>query len=193
MGFAETKAKKLSEYLQVNYLYCSIANTRLLGTLMVMNNNGILLPKTAYDTEFDFLKKETGMNVGVLNSKYSALGNVICCNDKGAIVSPWLPREDVLQIQDVLGVETIQKRISGYNQVGAMAVCNNTGGVIHPEADEHDMKTFANLLGAKLVHATINNGIPFLSSGTLANNHAIVVGSLTSGPEIMMYTRAFLN
>ncbi|NCF22172.1 MAG: translation initiation factor 6, partial [Nitrosopumilaceae archaeon] len=29
--------------------------------------------------------------------------------------------------------------------------------------------------------------------GILANNHGVVVGTLTTGPEIMMLTRAFLN
>ena len=31
MGFAESKAEKLAAYLQAEYMYVSIANTRLLG------------------------------------------------------------------------------------------------------------------------------------------------------------------
>ena len=193
MGFAKTKAEKLAQYLQAEYLYVSVANTRLLGALTVMNNNGILLPKTAYQNEYDLIKNEMDLEVGILDSKYTALGNIICANDKGAIVSPWLPREDVTVIKDVLGVEVLQKRIAGFNQTGAVMVTNNTGAVIHPEADEEDMKTFANVLGVKIEHCTVNNGIPFVSSGILANNNAVVVGTLTTGPEIMMMTRAFLN
>jgi len=193
MGFAETKAQTLASYLGVSPLYCSIANTRLLGSLLVMNNHGILLPTTAYLEEYDFLKKETGLEVGVLDSKYTALGNVICANDKGAIASPWLSRDDVQTIKEILGVEVVQKRISGMNQIGSVLVANNSGAVIHPEADEEDMKMFANVLGVKIEHATINNGIPYVKSGILANNNAVVVGTLTTGPEIMMLTRAFLN
>ena len=193
MGFAETKAEKLAEYLNVKPLYTSVANTRLLGALMVGNNNGILLPTTAYAEEYDFLKKETGLNVGVLDSKYTALGNVMCVNDKGAIASPWLSKDDVQTIEQTLGIEVVQKRVAGMNQVGAVMVANNSGAVIHPEADEEDMKMFANTLGVKIEHATINNGIPYVKSGVLANNHGVVVGTLTTGPEIMMLTRAFLN
>jgi translation initiation factor 6 len=47
------------------------------------------------------------------------------------------------------------------------------------------------VFGVELEPATINGGIPYVSSAILVNNHAIVVGSLTSGPEIMMLTRAF--
>jgi len=193
MGFAKSKAEKLGKYLEAKPLYVSVANTRLMGALMSMNNRGILLPTTAYQDEYDFLKKETGLEVGVLDSKYTALGNVICVNDKGAIASPWLSRSDVETIKQILDVEVVQKRISGLNQVGAMMVANNSGAVIHPEADEEDMKMFANVLGVKIVHATINAGVPYVESGILANNHAIVVGSMTTGPEIMMLTRAFLN
>ena len=158
-----------------------------------MNNKGILIPKTAYQDEFDFLKNETGLEVGVLDSKLSALGNVICTNDKGAVVSPWLSSQDCKNISDVLGVEVIQRKIAGFNQTGAVMVANNSGAAIHPEADDEDMKTFSNLLGVKIEQCSINNGIPYVASGILANNHSIVVGSLTTGPEIMMLTRAFLN
>jgi len=193
MGYAKSKAEKLSKYLDAEILYTSIANTRLIGILSVMNNKGILLPKTAYQDEYDFLKKETKLEVGVLDSKFTALGNVICANDKGAVVSPWLSKNDCQTVSDVLGVEVIQKRIVGFNQTGVVLVANNSGAAIHPEANEEDMKTFSNLLGVKIEQSSINNGTPYVSSGILANNHALVVGSLTTGPEIMMLTRAFLN
>ena len=193
MGFAETKAEKLAKYLDVDYHCVSIANTRLIGILSIMNNKGILLPKTAFQNEFDFLKKETGLEVGVLDSKFTALGNVMCVNDKGAIVSPWLSENDCQTIRDVLGVEVVQKKIAGFNQIGSVMTANNSGAVIHPEANEEDMKMFANVLGVKIEHSSINNGVPYVSSGILANNNSIVVGSLTTGPEIMMLTRAFLN
>ena len=193
MGYAETKAEKLAKDLDVKYLFTSVANTRLIGALCIMNNKGILLPKTAYQDEFDFIKNETDLEVGVLDSKLTALGNVICANDRGAIVSPWMSPQDCQTISDVLGVEVLQKKIAGFNQTGVVMVANNSGAVIHPEADEEDMKTFSNLLGVKVEQSTINNGIPYLASGILANNHSIVVGSLTTGPEIMMLTRAFLN
>lgn len=193
MGFAHSKAEKLAKYLSADYLYTSIANTRLIGSLSVMNNKGILLPKTAFSNEFDLLKKETNLEVGVLDSKYTALGNIVCANDRGAVVSPILSNKECHIIKDVLDVEVIQKKIAGYNQIGAVMVANNTGAAIHPEADEEDMKVFSNVLGVKIEQSSINNGIPYVSSGILANNNSIVVGSLTTGPEIMMLTRAFLN
>ena len=192
-GFTQTKTESLAKYLQTDYLITSIANTRLLGILMVLNNHGILLPKTCSQEEIKNLKKGTDLNIKILNAKHNALGNLICANDKGGIISPLIDKEHLREIEDVLDIEVLQKKIAGYNQVGAIMTATNQGGVIHPEADEKDISVFSNILGINIEPATINGGIPYLSSGILANSNAVVVGTLTSGPEIMMLTRAFTN
>ena len=192
-GYAKTRAKNLAKFLDAGFVFTSVANTRLIGILMIVNNHGILLPSTSHSFEQEHLKKSTGLNVEVLDSKYTCLGNLICANDKGAIVSPMISKQTVKKIEQVLDVEVIQKKVAGYHQVGAMVVATAHGGIIHPETDDSDIKTFSNVLGVELEPATINGGTPFLSSGVLANNHSIVVGPLTNGPEIMMLTRAFAN
>ncbi len=192
-GFAATKASTLSTHLQVAPLFTSVANTRLIGTPMVVNNNGMLIPNISFEHELSYLKKSTGLNVQVLDVKMTALGNMMCVNDKGGVVSPKIPKEAVKTIQDTLGIEIIQKKIAGYHQVGAMAYANNHGGIIHPETDDDDIKAVSDILKVKIEPATINGGIPYVASGILANNKSIVVGNLTNGPEIMMLTRAFTD
>ena len=192
-GFAKTKAENLANYLQTDYLTISIANTRLLGILAVLNNHGMLLPNTCSQEEIDHLKKHTDLNIKLLDVKYNALGNLICVNDKGGIVSPTIDKKYVKEIEDVLDIEVLQKKIAGFYQVGAVMSATSNGGVIHPLTDEDDVNTFSNILGVKIEPATINGGIPFVSSGILANDNAIVVGTLTNGPEIMMLTSAFIN
>ena len=192
-GFAKTKAENLAKYLQTEYIMTPVANTRLLGVMMVLNNHGILLPRTSSTQEIENFEKSTDLNVKILDTKHNALGNLICVNDKGGIISPIVEKEFIKEIEDVLDIEVIQKRIAGYDQVGAVMRTNNFGAVIHPEADEEDIKKFSNVLGVNVEPATINGGVPFVSSGILANSNAIVVGNLTNGPEIMMLTRAFTN
>ena len=192
-GFAKTKAENLANYLQTEYITTSVANTRLLGVLMVLNNHGVLLPQTSSPEEIANLRKHTDLNVKILDTKYNALGNLICVNDKGGIVSPVIEKEYIKEIEDVLDIEVMQKKVAGYYQVGAVMQANNLGGIIHPEADEEDIKKFSNILGINIEPSTINGGTPFVSSGMLVNNNAIVVGNLTNGPEIMMLTRAFTS
>ncbi|HIH68564.1 MAG TPA: translation initiation factor IF-6 [Candidatus Nitrosotenuis sp.] len=192
-GFADTKAKTLASYLKAEYVFASVANTRVLGTMMVINNNGVLLPSLCSQWEVDYFKKTTKLNVGILDTKHNALGNLIAANDKGGVVSPKIPSEAVKIIIDTLGIEVIQKKVAGYHQAGVMVSANNVGGIIHPETDEDDIRAISDVLKVKLEPATINGGIPYISSGILANNNAVVVGNLTNGPEIMMLTRAFTN
>jgi len=190
-GFAITKVKNLCEFLKTDYVFTSVANTRLLGVLMVMNNKGILLPRNSLEEEVVHLKKSTGLNVDILDTKHTAIGNLLCVNDKGGIMSPLIPSEYVKKVEDVLGIEVIRKKVAGYYQSGAMAKANSHGGIIHPETEEEDIRTISQVLGVELEPATINGGSPFVSSGILANNKSMVVGSLTNGPELVMLTKAF--
>ena len=64
------------------------------------------------------------------------------------------------EIEDVLDIEVMQKKVAGYYQVGAVMQANNLGCVIHPETDEEDMKKFSEILGVNIEHSTINGGTP---------------------------------
>ena len=189
-GFADTKTKKLKEYLNVKkIMHVSIAGTRLIGPMTVMNNNGMLLPSTASDEEIQILK-QTGLNVERLQSKFTAIGNLILANDKGAIVSSLFNDEVHQSIRDVLGVPIQIMTIGGYVQVGSMVVTTNAGAIVHPNANDREIKSIAEILQVEAEPATINGGSPFLSSGIIVNFKSAIVGSLTTGPELIMITRA---
>ena len=190
-GFAPTKVEHLCEFLKTDHVFTSVANTRLIGVLMVVNNKGMLLPRNSLEEEVVHLKKSTGLNVEILDTKHTALGNLICANDKGGIMSPLIPSEFIKKVEDVLGIEVVRKRIAGYHQAGAMAVATSRGGIIHPSTEEEDVREISQVLGVDMEPATINGGSPFVSAGIMANNKSLVVGSLTNGPELVMLTKAF--
>jgi translation initiation factor 6 len=189
-GFAETKAKKLIEYLDVEkIIHVSIAGTRLMGPMTVMNNNGILLPYTVSDDEIRILK-QTGLNVDRLKSKFTAIGNLISANDKGALVSNLFKGEADQNIKDILGVPLQTFSIGGYVQVGSMIVATNAGAIVHPMANDSEISRISEILQVEAEPATVNGGSPFLSSGILANFSSVIVGNLTTGPELIMISRA---
>lgn len=189
-GFAETKAKKLKEYLDIEKIvHVSIAGTRLIGPMTVMNNNGILLPYTVSDDEIRNLK-QTGLNVDRLKSKFTAIGNLISANDKGAIVSNLFRGEVEQNIKDILGVPLQTFSIGGYVQVGSMIVATNAGAIVHPIANDSEISRISEILQVEAEPATVNGGSPFLSSGIIANFSSVIVGNLTTGPELIMISRA---
>lgn len=190
-GFAKTKTAKLMEYLGVEEeLYTSVANTRLIGPMTAMNNNGILVPSIATDEEILILKG-TGLNVDRLNSKFTAIGNLISTNDNGALVSPLFKGEVDQQIRDALGVPVHSMTVGGFIQTGSMIVATNTGAVVHPRATEDEIKVISETLQVQVEPVTVNGGVPFLSSGILANSKSVIVGTSTSGPELIMFSRIF--
>ncbi len=190
-GFAETKAKKLKDYLNVdNMFYASVSGTRLIGPLSVMNNNGIILPSTASEEELQLFKQESKLNVDRLKSKFTAIGNLISANDNGALVSS-LIKGETQQIRDILGVQVDTLSIAGFVQTGAMVVATNLGAAVHPNASEEEVRIISETLKVDVEPLTINGGIPYLSSGIIANSNSVVVGSLTTGPEFIMLSRAF--
>ena len=189
-GYADTKTKKLKEYLDVKeIIHVSIAGTRLIGPMTVMNNNGILLPSTVSDEEIQILK-QTGLNVERLNSKFTAIGNLISANDKGAIVSNLFGEEVDKDIENTLGVPIQRMSIGGFVQVGSMVVATNAGAIIHPNANDAEINRISEILQIEVEPATVNGGSPFLSSGLIANFSSVIVGSLTTGPELIMISRA---
>jgi translation initiation factor 6 len=190
-GYAETKSKKLVDYLEVEPIFVSIAGNRLIGPMVVLNNNGMILPSIASDDEITYLKQVTGLNVARLDSKLTAIGNLISANDHGAIVSPLFKGEFDKQIADILGINVHTMAIADFNQTGSMLVSNNHGAGIHPKASENEIETVSSILKVDVEPLTINGGIPYLSSGIICNSKSLVVGSITTGPELIMLSRGF--
>lgn len=191
-GFAETKMTKLRSYLEVEkVIFTSIGGTRLIGAMAVMNNKGILLSSYSSDEELEVMRRSTGLNVERLSSRFTAVGNLVSANDNGALVSPIFKGEVDKQIQDVLGVPVISSSVAGYYQIGSMIVATDTGAAVHPKASEEELEVIKETLKVETEPLTVNGGMPFLSSGLVANSKSVVVGSLTNGPELIMISRAF--
>ncbi|MGD9534179.1 MAG: translation initiation factor IF-6 [Candidatus Nitrosocosmicus sp.] len=190
-GYAETKLKKITEIMETEPIYVSIAGNRIIGPMVVLNNNGMILPSTASEDELIYLKRLTGLNVAKLDSKYTAVGNLISTNDKGAIISPLFKGEFDKYIGDILGVEVHTMSVAEFNQTGSTVVSTNSGAGVHPKATEQEVEVISSVLKVEAEPLTINGGIPYLSSGMIWNSKSLIVGTLTTGPELIMLSRAF--
>ncbi|MGQ9469510.1 MAG: translation initiation factor IF-6 [Nitrososphaerales archaeon] len=190
-GLASTKASKLSSFLGVEPVRASIIGLRLIGPLVAMNNKGIIVPRLTEDEEIREIKKEVGLPVERLPTKYTSIGNLVFANDIGAIVSEILPNQVAKIVADVLDVQVETMSIASYHQVGSVAVATNLGVVVHPRASEAEVKRIREILKADVEPSTVNNGVPYVASGIIANSKNAVVGSLTNGPELLILSRIF--
>ena len=189
-GLAETKTQKLCDNLRVDAVPTSIGESRLLGPLISMNDNGVLVSRLAEDMEILEIKQATGMNVSRLESKLTAVGNLVVANDKCALVSPVLDHNAASQVRDVLGTEVERCPIGEYHQVGSFVVATNRGAAVYPGLDEKEVARIGSMLGVDAYPTSVNSGVPYVASGIVANSKNAIVGSQTTGPELVFITRA---
>ncbi len=189
-GLAGTKSDKLCQSLEVTAVPASIGESRLLGALTAMNGNGILVSRLAEEAEMGEIRAATGMNVSRLDSKMTAVGNLVVANDKCALVSPVLDARAVSQVKDVMGTEVMRTAIGEYHQVGSFVVATNNGAAVYPGLDEREVGRLGALLGVDAYPTSVNSGVPFVASGLIANSKNAVAGSQTTGPELVFITRA---
>ena len=189
-GLAQTKTEKLSANLEVTPVPASIAESRLLGALSAMNNNGVLVSRLAEDFEINEISSATGLNVSRLESKLTAVGNLIAANDKCALASPILDTRALSQIRDVLGTEVETTPIGEYYQVGSFVVATNKGAAVYPGLNESEVGRLGGALGVDAYPTSVNRGVPYVASGIVANTKNAIAGSQTSGPELVFITRA---
>jgi translation initiation factor 6 len=189
-GIASTKSSMLADNLKVSPVFVSVEGTRLLGPLIAMNNKGMVVSRMVEDYEVKEIASQTGLRVEKFNSKFTAVGNLVAANDNGAVVSPILDAAAVSQIKDVLDVEVQKLTIEHYVQVGALIVATNSGAAVYPKLTEQEVADVGSLFKVDAYPASVNGGIPFLTSGLIANSSNAVVGKLTTGPELMFLTKA---
>ncbi len=166
----------------------TIAKSPLLGVFIVVNDNGVLLSPLALEDEVR-LFKSLGLNVGVLNTKYTAVSNLILANNKTALVSPLLEPQLRKVVADVLGVEVIVDTVANNPLIGALAVLNSRGLLVAPEATDEDIKKLSEYFKVRVDVGTVNKGKSFLRGGIVVNDHGALVGDETAGPELMRITQ----
>lgn len=173
----------VSEELEVEVLKTNICGTSLIGSMTVMNNTGILLPKFVYEAEAKTIKK-SNLNVGILKDKFTALGNLILFNDNGAIVYKKFTKGAIKTMEDVLDMEVEKGDIAGFGTVGSIGVATNKGALVHPLAREDEIERIENVLKTDVDVGTVNRGTGFVRTGILANTKNVLLGDRTTGPEI---------
>lgn len=183
--------KLIEDVLGVEVVPTTLAGSFLVAPMATGNSNGLIISMMALEEEVDAIRKRMGdLNILVLQSKYTAVGNLILANDKAALVSPLFKKGEVAKIRDALGVEVVQGKIAGRPYVGSLAVVTNEGGLVHTDASEEEERWLSEVFRVEVVAGTVNDGVPFVRSGIIANSRGAIIGSMTTGPELMNISRA---
>jgi translation initiation factor 6 len=185
--------EKIQEVLKTEIIQTTVARSILVGVLVSGNNDTILVPKTILDDELKIIKEAAkDVRVEVVNIKPTALGNIILCNTNAALVYPELTDIELERIKKSLGLEKVKRgTIANILTVGSVAVITNKAGLVHVDVTEEELNELSEFFKVKLDTGTVNFGSAFIRSGLVANSNGVLVGSSTTGPEILRIQRAF--
>lgn len=182
----------LEDLLKARARHVLVADTELVGLFVAANSNGIILPKIAERDElhaFTRLAKELDLNLTILRTKETALGNVILANDKGCIIAQEL-KPVKAEIADALGIPVEVGTIAGLNIVGSCGVATNRGVLVHKGCSEKELEHVERALGVRGDIGSVAFGSPFVGAGILANKNGFVTSRSTTGPELQRIDEA---
>jgi translation initiation factor 6 len=180
------KAERTAEWLKAKLVHTSISSSVLIGAFACANSNGILLPSSVLEPELLVIKRHFENNVTVMETKRTAYGNLVLANDFGAVVDPRFKEPQIKQISNTLGVEAVPTEIAGLPYVGSLAVATNKGVLAHPLLKDEERKVLESVFKVPVDVGSVNCGIPYVGTGLIANSHAAVAGSMTTGPEMFI-------
>jgi len=186
----QQKAQEYADWLKAKLIYTSISGSVLIGALACANSNGMLLPSSVRNEELERIKNVFHGNITIMETKKTAFGNLVLANDKGAVVDPRFKSHEIRQISDALGVEAVPTEVAALPYVGSLATATNKGVLAHPLLTEEEKKTLESIFKVPVDVGTVNCGIPYVGTGLIANSHAAVAGSMTTGPEMFIIGNA---
>ncbi len=180
----EKTSRLISQTLGTEVVKVTIGKSHLVGVFLVCNDNGILVSSLVTDEELRTLKS-LDLKVSVLNTRYTAIANLVLTNNKVTMVSPLIERESVKVIEDTLDTVVHVGSICSSPLIGSMAVANNRGVLVSADASDDDLKRIRDVFGLPVDVCTVNRGRTVLRSGIIANDNGCLVGNETTGFEIV--------
>jgi translation initiation factor 6 len=189
-GISHKKVNSFNDTLGVESCAVGIAESRLVGIYVAGNSNAVLVP---YITTKDEVKqlRSTGVHIEIISEKRTALGNIILCNDNGAIIDPRLKHNTITTLEEALEVPVRASTIGGLPHVGALATASNKGVLANPMISDNELRIISNVLGVPVSKGTVNSGVPYPKAGLVVNSRGAIVGSHTLGSELITLSNAF--
>lgn len=186
-GLTTRKLSQFAHTLDVGICRTTVGGSTLVGALVTGNSRGVLVPHTIKDYELERIEEFS--KVVIVESNWTALGNVVLANDYGAVIHPDAPAQIMECLSHELDVPTAYGKIGSLPFVGSLAIATNRGAILSPNTLSEEEDVIENALHVDAELSTTNGGVPFVKSGILANSKGAVVGPLTRGAELMQISR----
>ncbi|MHA2503002.1 MAG: translation initiation factor IF-6 [Candidatus Kariarchaeaceae archaeon] len=189
------KMELIEETLETKIVTTTINNSNLLGLFAVGTSDKLLIPNLTNLDEFNKINQELGDNIEIhrFDSTITALGNVIVVIKDKALVSPEFTKSEINQIADLLDVEVQSRSILNTSIVGSLMFGNHQGLLVHPLVSDEELDWLESYFRVPVDVVTVNRGTPYPRPGIIGNSKGVLVGSDTTGPELMRIFEVLLT
>ena len=173
---------RLDEYLGLERHPLTIGGSTLVGALVAGNSKGLAVADIATESDIDILTSFG--DVVVMEGGVNTAGNLLLCNENGAIASPAIPEDGVEIISEVIGVPVAISSIAGEDVVGSLGVANDSGILLHPDVLPDEVLLIEEIMGVAPNEGTVAFGSPYVGAGLATSNNGAIAGRETTGPEL---------
>ena len=145
-----------------------INGSSVLGTYVAMNSYGMIVPNAIREEELNLIQSSLPQDYKItgIDSDDNTFGNLILCNDKGAVISPLLIDAQEI-IEKTLNVPAKVFNFAKSKLPGACGLVNNKGVVVHPMTTDEEPEIISSNSNFRLMLAPLTVEIHFYAAGRL--------------------------
>ena len=173
----ERQIENIAKLLNVKIKITRFYNSFLLGLFGAANSKYLFIPSVVSDKEIEGL----GKNVLKMESSFNTFGNLILCNDKGIVLSPYLAeKKEFLERETKLkvGITTI----ANLPFPGIFALVTNKAGIVHKNCKDEELEILEKTLGVNFRKCELYEGFP--GAEILANSNNLIVPRYLKAREL---------
>ena len=186
-GIPDDDMEAISEALGTKVEVITIGGSSVLGTLIAMNNKGILVSNLITTLELEKLEEITAaldLNLGVLSERSNAIGNNFLLNDSGGFCNERLSKQSKVESEKIFEVDITSQSLNGMDTLGMIGCANTKGGLCHPEISDNEKDVMEKVLKVPVMEGTVNFGMPLVGAGIISSSKGAICGRQSTGVEL---------
>ena len=186
-GIPDDDMEAISEALGTKVEVITIGGSSVLGTLIAMNNKGILVSNLITSLELEKLEEITAaldLNLGVLSERSNAIGNNFLLNDSGGFCNVRLSKQSKVESEKIFELDITSQSLNGMDTLGMIGCANTKGGLCHPEISDNEKEVMEKVLKVPVMEGTVNFGMPLVGAGIISSSKGAICGRQSTGVEL---------
>ena len=186
-GIPEDDMEAISEALGTKVEVITIGGSSVLGTLIAMNNKGVLVSNLITSLELEKLEEITAtltLNLGVLSERSNAIGNNFLLNDSGGFCNERLSKQSKAEAEKIFEVAITSQSLNEMDTLGMIGCVNTKGGLCHPEISDNEKEVMEKVLKVPVMEGTVNFGMPLVGAGIISSSKGAICGRQSTGVEL---------